>query len=104
MKTNSRILLAVICIAVAAILGGGMPTLTKFALTAIPPFTFTFLRFLIAAVCIWPFFLKSRGQILKTLFWSSVIPVSLLATANVVLFAFGVRLTSPTVSQTLYTA
>lgn len=91
---------ALIALILAAIVGGGIPVLGKIGLTVIPPFTFTFLRFFIAALFIVPIFLMNRPKIDRELL--KVLSVSLLASVNVTLFAFGVRLTTATISQMLY--
>lgn len=90
-------------ILLAAILGGGIPVFSKIALGEIPPLSFTFLRFLIASILILPFFIKEKDSLnRKSLL--KVVSVSLLATLNVTLFSFGIRLTSTTVAQTLYSS
>lgn len=85
----------------AAAIGGGIPALGKIGLTVIPPTTFTFFRFVLAALCMIPLILpfpKISGKQL-----GSIILVSLLATGNVTFFAFGVKQTTATISQLLYT-
>ena len=86
----------------AAILGGGMSTFVKVAVAVVPPITVTFWRFFISFLVLLPFALKNIKQI-DTNYFYKAIPVSLLATVNVTLFAFGVRLTSATASQLMYT-
>lgn len=97
-----RLRLARLSIIAAAVLGGGIPVFSKIALREIPPFSFTFFRFFLASMLLGPFFWRqykflSRSQL------KSLILISLLAVANVILFAFGIRLTSATVAQLLYT-
>ncbi len=91
---------ALISVILAAIFGGGISVFAKIGLKQIPPFSFTFFRFFIASLCMAPFVLKEKQKIEKKLL--KVVFLSLLATANVTLFAFGVRLTTATVSQMLY--
>lgn len=91
---------ALIAVLLAAFLGGGIPVFSKIGLHIIPPFTFTFLRFCIASLVLAPFVLKQLHTYKKEL-WRTV-PLSLLATANVTFFAFGVKLTTATISQLLY--
>ncbi len=86
----------------AAILGGGMSTFVKVAVNVVPPIMVTFIRFFISALVLLPFAIKSKSKIDRNFFYKAV-PISILATANVSLFAFGVKLTSATVSQLLYT-
>lgn len=92
--------LAFISIIFAAIIGGAIPVFGKIGLRQIPPFTFTFLRFLIASIFLIPFVIREGPKIGKDI-WKIVV-LSLLATANVTFFAFGVRLTTATSSQLLY--
>ncbi|QQG44439.1 MAG: DMT family transporter [Candidatus Roizmanbacteria bacterium] len=93
---------AFIAILLAAFLGGGVPVLIKIALKEIPPLSFTFLRFFSAAIFILPFFLRNKPLIGKNI--HKLIFISILASVNVTLFAFGIRLTSATVGQTLHTS
>jgi drug/metabolite transporter (DMT)-like permease len=91
--------LALVTIILAAFFGGAIPVLSKIALNEIPPISFVFFRFLIASIIILPFFLREipKISVLKIVF------ISLFATVNVTLFAFGVRLTTADVGQMLYT-
>lgn len=91
---------ALIAVILAAIFGGGISVFAKIGLKQIPAFSFTFFRFFIASICMLPFILKERQKIDKKLL--KVVLLSLLAVANVTLFAFGVKLTTATVSQMLY--
>ncbi len=86
----------------AAVLGGGAGVFGKIALREIPPFSFTFLRFLVASIFLIPFSLKYLPKFRKRDY--KIILLSLLASANVVLFAFGIRHTSANISQMIYTA
>ena len=97
MKNNFKALLSVI---LAAIFGGGIAVFGKVGLKQIPPFSFTFLRFFIASFFMLPLIFKEKHKINNSLF--KLVLLSLLATANVTLFAFGVRLTTATISQMLY--
>lgn len=89
-------------ILMTALIGGATPVFVKIALKEIPPFTFTFLRFFIASLLILPFFLKLKPKIDSKII--RILILSLLATVNVTLFAFGVRLTTASISQLLYMA
>lgn len=91
---------AIISVILAAIFGGGISVFAKIGLRQIPPFSFTFFRFFIASLCMLPFVLKEKQKIDKNLL--KVVFLSLLAVANVTLFAFGVKLTTATISQMLY--
>lgn len=98
MKSDN--LKALISVIFAAIFGGGIAVFSKIGLKQIPPISFTFLRFLIASLCMLPLILKEKIKVDKNII--KIILLSLLASANVVLFAFGIRLTTATISQMLY--
>lgn len=89
-------------ILITALIGGATPVFVKIALREIPPFTFTFLRFFIASILILPFFLRLKPKINSKAI--GMLILSLLATINVTLFAFGVKLTTASISQLLYMA
>jgi len=89
-------------VVIAAILGGGAGVFGKIALAEIPPFSFTFLRFLIASIFLIPFSLKYLPAFKRKDY--KIILLSLLASANVVLFAFGIKHTTANISQMIYTA
>lgn len=99
MPSKTKALLAIIT---AAIAGGGIAVFGKIGLKTIPPFTFTFLRFLIASLFLLPILLKEKPKITKDTL--TAVLSSLLLTANVTLFAFGIPHTTATVSQLLYSA
>lgn len=90
---------ALLVIIAAATLGSGSVIFAKLGLREIPPFTFMFLRFLIASLLILPFYLKS--PIPPRRLWPPIL-ISLFSSANIFLFAFGIRLTTATVSQVIY--
>jgi len=90
-----------ILIFAAAMIGGGVPVFTKIALVSLPPFPFTFLRFFIAFICLIPIILWKKEEVnlhnfIKTL------PVTLLGTLNVIVFAFGIQRTTASSAQMLY--
>jgi drug/metabolite transporter (DMT)-like permease len=87
---------------IVAILGGGAGVFAKIALKEIPSFSFTFLRFLIAAVFLLPFSVKFLSTFQKKDY--KIILLSLLASANVILFSFGIKYTTANISQMIYTA
>ncbi|KKU18695.1 MAG: hypothetical protein UY13_C0002G0405 [Candidatus Pacebacteria bacterium GW2011_GWB1_47_8] len=98
MTTQNKILIAVL---VLAAIGGSIATFVKLGVVVIPPLTFTFLRFFVAALCMLPFISKEiRQQGFHQL--SGAIGISLLAVANVVIFAFGVRHTTAVISSLMY--
>lgn len=95
--------MALLLIILAAFLGGGTGVLIKIALAEIPPLSFTFIRFLTASLFIIPLFLKEKKKKIAKKDIFELALVSLLAVSNVTFFAYGVRFTSATVAQTLYT-
>ena len=90
-------------IVAVAFIGGGVPAFVKIALRNIPVFTFTFLRFLLAGLVLIPVFLAKKKPIVKKKLKQAIL-ISLLATANVTLFALGVKKTTATIGQMLYAA
>lgn len=92
--------LALLAILGAALVGGGGPVFVKIALKEIPPLSFTFIRFLLALVFIWPLFIKDKVKINKKFLLLGL--VSLFSTVNIILFAFGVRLTTAFSGQIIY--
>lgn len=92
--------LAILAMFFCVLIGGAVPVATKFALRDIPPFSFTFLRFVIAGATILPFLVKNRFTIRKNLY--KAVLFSLFMTINVIFFPLGVHLTTATVASTLY--
>lgn len=80
--------------------GGGRSVFIKIGLREIPLFTFNFLRLLLAAMFILPFFLREKPSIDKGL--SKIILTSLLAIGHINLFALGVARTTATIATMLY--
>lgn len=76
----------------------------KHGLEAVPLFTFTFFRFLIAAIALAPLIARELPAMRRSPAPAAAAAVVLLGAANVVFFAFGVRHTSAALGQTLYTA
>jgi len=91
---------AFLAIILITVLGGATSPYVKLAVKVIPPLTYTFIRFLLAFLLILPIFLKSKPKFKKkdlSLVW-----LSLFSTFNIVLFAFGIRLTLASVGQVIY--
>lgn len=86
-------------ILLATMLGGGVPVFIKIGLQDIDAFTYIFLRFSLALVSIIPllFFqpIRNRQPV-------PAVIVSLLATLNIILFTYGIRLTNASSSQFIY--
>jgi len=91
---------AIILILIATVIGGGAGVFAKISLKEIPPITFTLLRFLLAIGILLPFILRENWFRFGNL--KQVVLVSLLATANVTIFVFGIGRTTATISQMLY--
>ncbi len=99
MKTEYK---AGIALLTSTILGAFIAIVSKIALREIGPFTVLFFRFLIAAITISPFVLKSRPW--RNKYFRQLLAVSVLSTANTALFIWGIQFTSATVSQIIYAA
>src|SRR3989344_4739986 len=93
--------LALIAIIVASLVGGAMPVFIKIALKEIPAFSFIFFRFLIASLFLIPFLLREKNSKRVS---KKLIAISVLATVNVLFFAFGIKLTTASAGQMLYTS
>lgn len=98
---NSR-KIALIAMIVSGILGSATAGVAKKGLIEIPPYSFTFFRFFVAALCVLPFFLKTKGH--KSSNLRELIPVSFFATINVLFFILGVHLTTANVGSLIYAA
>lgn len=95
---NKKHIYWLLLIILVAVLGWASGIATKIAVREASPFLYTFLRFVFAALFILPFVIhKIPKKNLMKLFL-----LSLFATWNVVLFAFGVKLTTATIGSMLY--
>lgn len=83
-------------------LGSGGGIAIKIGLTSFTPVLFIFLRFALATIVLSLFLDRNIFATLKRI-QPKVYLVSLLAVANVVFFAFGIRFTSVIISSILYT-
>lgn len=93
---------AFLAIFFGALLGGAVTTVTKIGLINFPPLTFAFLRFLIASVVILPLFIKKYKFSIRQ--FRDLMPFTLFATLNIILFIFGIKSTTATIGQLLYAA
>lgn len=91
-----------VLIILAGLFGGGIGVFGKIALKEIPSFSFTFIRFSFASIFLLPILLRSHLKIDKSIL--KIIALSLLASANVILFSFGIKHTSASIGQMIYTA
>ncbi len=99
-KQKISIKLAIMAVLIASIVGGGNSVFVKIALAEIPVFSLNFLRFLLAFLLTLPLFFREKPKVSKDTF--RIIFFCLLPVINITLFAFGVRLTTATIAQTLY--
>lgn len=98
MSNKVKALLAVLAIVVFS---GGTSPYIKLALETIPPMTFTFIRFFASFLIILPLFIyRAKPKFNKIS--RKLIYLSLLQTANIFLFAYGIRLTLASVGQIIY--
>src|SRR3989344_3613781 len=98
MKNNYWVLF--ILLMLASIAGSGMTVMGKIALKEFPPFSYNLVRFSLASIFLLPLFLREKPNFTKISY--QVFLHSLLATANVILFAFGVRYTTANIAGNLY--
>lgn len=96
-------LIGLLALLLYVILGALIPTVVKLTLREIPPFTLTFLRFLIATLVIFPFYWKQRPQkITRDQIIKLFLVGALGSVVNTAIFAYAIQFTSVIVSQILY--
>lgn len=91
---------AILAILLASIFGGAVGSVIKIAIREIPPFSFSFIRFFIASICLIPLFIKSKPKFDKN--FQKLILLSLLPTLNIALFIVGLKETTASIAQMLY--
>lgn len=89
---------ALISLILLSVLSGSTAAVMKLGIVSVPPLSFAFLRFLIAAIIILPFFIR-KGS-LKTI-WK-LLPFSVLGSLNIFFFVLGLKNTTATIAQLLY--
>lgn len=94
---NQNTILAVLFATIAT---GFVPVFVKIGIKEIPPFSYSALRFTLAAIII--YFLVKKQKNFKFIFSRDIILISLLSTINIILFSFAIQLTTATTAQTLY--
>lgn len=94
--------LALIAVFVAALLGSATAGIAKKGLAEIPPYSYTFLRFAVASLCVLPFLFNHRGK--QLLHFRALTPISLFATANITFFILGVSYTTANIGSVIYAA
>ena len=90
---------AFIAILIASLLWGTAGVAAKILVRDVHPFITSFYRFLIASICILPFFLreqKFRG------IWKKLIPLSILGSIHVPLFYIGIQTTTANSSALIF--
>lgn len=83
-----------------ALLSGAMAAVTKIGLSQIPPFSFAFVRFLLASLIVTPFIWNKRKFLVQD--FKTLGPFSIFATLNIIFFIVGINLTTANTSQILY--
>lgn len=101
MKKDNKIVFVLVLL--TALVGGGITVAIKIGLKEIPPFVFTFLRFGIAFIGILPILIIKKEKINKK-YLSKAFLVSIFGTLDVVFFALGIKYTTATIGQILFTA
>lgn len=91
---------AFIAVVLATVFGGALAVFGKIGLTVVPPFTFTFFRFFIGVIFLLPFIKKIKRLTPKKIF--ELGSISILSSANIFLFSFGIKLTGAAISQVIY--
>lgn len=91
---------AFLSILLYCLIGGAVAAVTKIGLREIPPLSFAFIRFLLASLCVAPFFLTRHKHLFRQI--KLLIPISLLATGNIIFFILGIKTTTANISQLLY--
>lgn len=96
-------LIGLLALLLYVVLGALIPTVVKLTLREIPPFTLTFLRFLIATLVILPFYWQQRPKkITRDQTIQLLLVGALGSVVNTALFAYAIQFTSVIVSQILY--
>lgn len=93
---------AVIAIVSGSALAGGIGAITKIGLIDTTPWTFVFLRFILASLVLLPYVLFLKKLSLRK--FIALIPICLLALASVVFYTFGIKETTATVGQLINSA
>jgi len=91
---------AIIAIIIASMLWGTAGVAGKTLIAGAHPFIISFYRFLIASLCILPFFLKGKPSF-RT--WRRLMPLSLFGALGVPLFYFGIQTTTANSALLIFT-
>lgn len=87
-------------IALAAILGGSVPSLAKYALIVFPTFSLLFIRFFVACVTLLPLIIKSKELNLKNL--KNLTYVGIIGALNPIILYLALKYTQASVSPLIY--
>lgn len=89
---------------VANFIGGALsPIFVKLGVREIPPLTFTLLRFILAAIFIYPLYVKQKHSKLELGKSKLILLNALFFAANVALFSIAIQFTTVIMSQIIYT-
>lgn len=91
---------ALLFLILGSLFAAGAGAASKIGLREVPPVSFVFFRFTLASFCILPFVLMAKKNMLRQII--ALAPLSLLVTVNVILFVFGIKLTTATMGALLY--
>lgn len=94
--------LGIISLLFAGFIGGQSPFFLKIALKEFPPLLITILRFIIASVILFPFFMKYSKELKKSDVWK-LTGGSIFFAGNVGIFGIAIQYTGAIVSNILYT-
>jgi drug/metabolite transporter (DMT)-like permease len=89
-------------ILITAIAGAGVSVLSKYGLREIEPITFVFFRIVLALVVLLPVFYWQKEKLVFKNF-VKLLPVSIFGAANIIVFIFGIKLTTASSAQIIYT-
>ena len=91
-----------LAISLAALLGGSVPALAKFALAVIPTFSLLFIRFFVACMTLLPLIVRSKELNLKML--KNLTLVGIVGVLNPIILYIALKYTQASVSPLLYAA
>lgn len=89
-------------ITLAAILGGSVPTLAKYALAVFPTFSLLFIRFFVACITLLPLIIFSKELNLKML--KNLIVVGIVGALNPIILYISLKYTQASTSPLIYAA
>lgn len=99
MSDKQKALLAIFFV---ALFGAGNYPIQKIGILTIPPLTFAFIRFFLSSLLLFPFVFNKKRKATKELL--SLLPITLFAAVNIILFILGLKLTTATIASLLHAA